>query len=268
MNSEPPSWTWSRWFGWVFVVFVSQLALIFWLGDRKPFVAEKETAGPGLTLAANLKSEVLALADPTLFALPHQQGFSGPAWLNASPGLKPPLDSLETEESAPPLALETSGTDFAEFIATNHFNSFQHFAKSAPALTIARSSSDTGLSAKSMLRQLEGLASRRLISAVDLPSWPVRTNLMKDPDILTNTVIQLVVNAEGKPISAALISSSGLQDADKYAMEKSLSLRFEPMDGTGPESLTNPLAHLTWGQLSFDWLTVSTAGTNEAIAKP
>ena len=42
---------------------------------------------------------------------------------------------------------------------------------------------------------------------------------MKEPDILTNTVVQLVVNADGKPISAALISSSGLQEADKYALE-------------------------------------------------
>jgi hypothetical protein len=254
MNSEPLSWSRGQWLGWVFVVFTSQLALIFWLGDRNLFHAQKKTSGPSLTLLGNSKSEMLALADPTLFALPHQQNFSGPAWLNASPAPIQPSVSIEPEDSAPLLALNGSGNNFSEFIATNSFNTFQHLSK--PEAELTSTPSRDVLPSKSSLRQLEGLASRRLLSTVDLPSWPVRTNAMKDPDILTNTVVQLVVNADGKPVSAALISSSGLQDADKYALQQSMTLRFEPLAGAGAETLTNPLVHLNWGQLSFDWLTV------------
>jgi hypothetical protein len=240
----------------VFVVFTSQLALIFWLGDRNLFHAQKETSGPALTLSGNSKSEMLALADPTLFALPHQQNFSGPAWLNFSPTPRLPANSIDSGDSTPPLALNGSGDDFAEFIATNRFNSFQHLSKPEPALTVARLPSRDALPFKSSLRQLEGLASRRLLSPVDLPSWSVRTNAMKDPDILASTVVQLCVNADGKPVSVALVSSSGLQDADKFALQQSLGLRFEPVAGAGAETLNNPLTHLSWGQLSFDWLTV------------
>jgi hypothetical protein len=268
MNSELPSWSRGQSLGWVFVVFTSQLALIFWLGDRNPFHAQKETNGPALTLTGTSKSELLALADPTLFALPHQQNFSGPAWLNASPTPRLPVDSIEPGDSTPPLALNGSGDDFGEFIATNRFNSFQHLSKPEPALTATPLSARAGLTSKSSLRQLEGLASRRLLSTVDLPSWPVRTNAMKDPDMLASTVVQLVVNADGKPVSVALISSSGLQDADKFALQQSLGLRFEPVAGAGAETLTNPLAHLGWGQLSFDWLTVPLSGTNEPPPTP
>jgi hypothetical protein len=256
MNSEPLFWSRGHWLGWVFVVFTSQLALIFWLGDRNLFHAQKKANGPALTLLGNGKSEMLALADPTLFALPHQQNFSGPAWLNASPTPRLPSVSIEPGDSTALLALNGSGEDFGEFIATNQFNTFQHLSKPEAELTATQLPSRDALPFKSSLRQLDGLASRHLLSTVDLPSWPVRTNAMKDPDILTNTVIQLVVNADGKPVSAALISSSGLQEADKYALQQSMALRFEPVAGAGAETLTNPLAHLGWGQLSFDWLTV------------
>ncbi len=267
MTSEPISWSRGHWLAWVFVVFTSQLALIFWLGDRKTFQPQAEANGPSLAMAGSVKSEVLALADPTLFGLPHQQGFSGPAWLNASQPSKQGLDSFVPESSAPPLVLNASGDDFSQFMATNQFDSFQHLSKPDPALSTAPQPSPVARSSKSILRQFEGLALRRLLSAVDLPSWPVRTNLTKEPDILTNTLVQLAVNADGRPVSVSLVSSSGLQDADKYALQQALALRFEPLGGSGGETLTNPLARLSWGQLSFDWLTVS-GSTNEATPAP
>ena len=66
-----------------------------------------------------------------------------------------------------------------------------------------------------------GLARRRLLSTPELPSWP-------HTDVLTNSVVHLSVDAEGVPISAVIVSGSGLKEADNYALAASKRLRFKP----------------------------------------
>ena len=65
-------------------VFAGQLGLIFWLSDRAPIRALPAAGGPTLRLAGPGSAEILALEDPTLFALPHRQGFAGQAWLTTT----------------------------------------------------------------------------------------------------------------------------------------------------------------------------------------
>src|ERR1051326_980070 len=94
-SAELLRWTARRWWVFIALVFATQLALIFWLGKPRTMLVRHEDPAPGLRLI-NSKSttdlcftnmslttaETLALTDPTLFALPHSEAFSGQAWLN------------------------------------------------------------------------------------------------------------------------------------------------------------------------------------------
>src|SRR5207245_8560915 len=73
----PEVWSARRWVGAVLLVFVLQLGAIFWLIDRTPVRVRQAASGPRLRLAGPGSAELLALEDPTLFALPHRLGFSG-----------------------------------------------------------------------------------------------------------------------------------------------------------------------------------------------
>ena len=74
-----------RWWGSVTLVFATQLGLIFWLSDRSPLRTRPPAVSPSINLLDSGAETLLALQDATLFALPHQQGFSGPAWLHFTP---------------------------------------------------------------------------------------------------------------------------------------------------------------------------------------
>ena len=81
--------------------------------------------------------------------------------------------------------------------------------------------------------RLEGdLAQRRLLAPLDLRSWTSR-------DILTNSVVRLLVDAEGLPLSVTLLSGSGAQEADQHALDQAKAARFEPLsrNPAGPTPL-------------------------------
>ena len=82
--AEPRPWSLRRWWGLVALIFVVQLGLIFWLGNRNPIRPRPPARGANASsLPRTASAELLALDDPTLFTLPHPQGFSGPAWRSA-----------------------------------------------------------------------------------------------------------------------------------------------------------------------------------------
>ena len=66
---------------------------------------------------------------------------------------------------------------------------------------------------QSVLQLEDGLAQRRLLTPLQLKPW-------SNPDILTNSVVQVVVDAEGRPVSLTLLSGSGSAAADQYALEQ------------------------------------------------
>src|SRR6185369_5213127 len=77
---EPGGWSPARRWTLIAVVFGAHLGLIFALSDRKPVVPR----APAPTLRVRLApewSELLALTDPTLFALPQRRGYTGAGWL-------------------------------------------------------------------------------------------------------------------------------------------------------------------------------------------
>ena len=109
---------------------------------------------------------------------------------------------------------------------------------------------------------IEGnLAQRRLLTTFNLPSWP-------SPDILTNSVVQLLVDARGLPLSASLLSRSGSKNADQFALDQANAARFASVVQTGPNRSTNVMDGVTLGEVVFEWHTSSSANTNGVPASP
>ena len=92
---EPRPWPRRRWWILVALVFGVQLGLIFWLSDRRRFARRRPPCVPALQLAGDASAELLALKDPTLFALPHRQGFSGAGLAGIPPAGFRPFDWSE-----------------------------------------------------------------------------------------------------------------------------------------------------------------------------
>jgi hypothetical protein len=249
---EHRAWAGRRWWGMVAAVFALQLGLIFWLGDRKPIQPRAPSPAPQVRMAASASEPLLAMTDPTLFALPHWQGFSGSAWLEVPTPTSPEFVWSEAPQWLP-LAAGQIGAAFRQFVATNLSNPLQAVALFEPGLRLPQlgpAGADPGLPAPVSSVQLTGeLAGRKLATSLELRSWA-------SPELLTNTVLQLLVDAEGKPISITLMSGCGLAEADQNAVQQARALRFAPSRPGQVEAPADPLSDLSWGELIFEWRTV------------
>jgi TonB family protein len=252
--AEPANWTVRRWVGVLVLVFLAQLILIVSLGKRGPVQARSGSGPSVLKLAANPSREFLELEDPTLFALPHIQGFSGKAWLKVE-GTSMTNFVWSEPEKWLGVQLEPLGAAFREFMATNRFASLEMQQTLGPELTVPEGRQMAPPMVQSSMRLTGELAARRLLTRLDLPSWPPRTNALNELDLVTNTVVQVVVNAAGRPVSATLLGRSGSEAADERAMSEARTARFAPLAGGENEAMTNPIANLTWGRMVFEWAT-------------
>jgi len=258
--AESRRWSRRRWWGLVGLIFGVQLALIFWLGDTAPI--RPRLAAPTLTLklAGSTSAELLTLRDPTLFALPRQQRVPAPVWLTT---LRPEPQPFAWPERTnyPPLATDPPGAAFRRFLETNAFNPLPPPAKPLPELTLPELP-PLAISAQHSTLKVEGsLARRRLREPLELPSWP-------NPEILTNSVVQVVVDTEGRPVSVTLLSGSGSRAADQQALELASAARFEPLDPAPAETALTPAEHLGWGRMVFRWHTLPLPPTNGPAASP
>jgi len=235
----------------VIVIFVGQLAIIFWLGDRRPVLARHPGPAPLLRLAGTQSSEVLQLEDPTLFARPHWDAFSGPAWVNVQPNGPPAADFTEPLEWLELPAAEL-GAAFNRFVQTNHLDpaarAFSHFE---PEPTMPPPVRLVFASERSSFRVEGSLAGRRLLTPLDPP-------VIEHKSILTNSVVQLVVDEQGWPLSVALLSGSGSAAADTNALALARAARFESLYDGAPEPHSKS-PRLAWGALVFEWAVTTPA---------
>ncbi len=65
----------------VALVFGVQVCFISVLSDRAAIHPRPVVPAPSLRFTGPGWADALSLMDPTLFALPHRQGFSGQAWM-------------------------------------------------------------------------------------------------------------------------------------------------------------------------------------------
>jgi TonB family protein len=244
---ESRPWSLRRWAGMIVLIFSVQVSLIFWLGTRQPIRPRPIAGALTLHLATQASAELHALYDPTLFVLPHPQGFSGPVWQRM-----PRPEFLPFEWSATPnrlpLAVEQIGDVFTRLVETNQSGVVQLPAKPEAVPTLPRVAPLALSRDQSVVELGNDLAERQLLRPLQLGSW-------SSPDILTNSVVQVVVDAEGRPVSVTLLSGSGSAEADQYAVDQAEAARFKPVNRSPLETSPNLKAPLSWGKMSFLWHT-------------
>ncbi len=235
-------WTPNRWLAVIALVFATHIALIFLFGEKKEIVPDAVANVPTLKLA-NDSDELLALNDPTLFALPHQRDFASAAWLKMTAVKQP---SFRWTESPQPLPLSAHGlgATFGQFMRTNFFASQPLDFKPATELSTPTLPIETAPAQNSTM-QIEGeLTQRQLPSQINLTNWPYA-------DVIAPSKVQALVDAGGNVVSTVLLPpDNGFTAADYYdaanqrALEIARALRF------------TPAARLTFGRIIFNWHTV------------
>jgi hypothetical protein len=203
-----------------------------------------------------MSADVLALQDPTLFALPHRQGFSGRAWLKVSPVPNRPSDWSE-EPWTLPLCVTRLGALASQQVQTDRLALLRLLPALEPGWALPDPPPLPLAPEQSRLRIEGDLAGYRLLRTLDLPSWQYN-------DVLTNTGVLVLVNADGRPVSAMLLFTSGYKQADDHALAQARAARFQVSGAAGQQSQppSTPLAHLVRGLLLFEWHTAPLPPTN------
>jgi hypothetical protein len=242
--SAPPDQAWSR-HKLVFLITLAaacQVALIFDFGKRQ-FASQPRLkhALPVQLRLADPASELVALDDPTLFALPHANDFATAYWQ------RPPTLKLRefrwTEPSGLlPLPTATLGAHFSQFMQTNPTIGLQLDFKPSPALAEPIVPPGSIPPAASTLQIAGPLAGSALLNPVNLPPIPFN-------DVLPPSKVQVIAGIDGVIVSAILLESSGDDEADRQALAMGNRLRFGPAD------------RLRFGELIFNWHTVPPAAT-------
>jgi hypothetical protein len=266
LNSAFPvirrGWASKRFWAAIGLVFVLQVGLVFWLSDRSVPEPRKLAAAPVFRVAdPEPRGELLALEDPTRFVLAHRHGFSGIAWLSV------PRPEFQPEVRTEPLRWllftnEEIATEFSRFVQTNPPPPLQTLLSFEPTLRVREISLPSPGPARPTVRFEGDLAKRRWL--------PGKLNLLPRPnaDQLTNSVVQMWVDAVGNTFSAVLLSPRGVAkegdqyEADQYALQVARSLRFEPIEVTGPGRPKSAPPEMTLGTMIFEWQ--SFAPTNES----
>lgn len=257
-------WTPRQWFLSILGVLAFQVAVIWIAGEPtvpSPAPPQNEMA---LHLAADPWSAKQlenwpGLEDPTVFALPSMRGFSGKAWLTFEP-----MNYELKGWTEPPAFLQLGqvalAQPFLEMVSTNHASPLLIADKPMPTASFAEFAGyRVPMPTQSWCRITGPLAKRKLEQMQPLPAWP-------NTDLLTNSIVELFVNAEGFPISARLEVPSGLREADQYALELARQIKFETVNG--PLLAADPAKDFTWGKLIFQWHVVPPPNTNQPGAIP
>ena len=252
-QSPPESWSITRWIAYVLLAFAIHVGLIFIFGNRKPLVTRTVANAPQIRLTT-AQSELQSLDDPTLFALPHLRGFAAAAWLQL-----PTVEFAPFRWTEPPQLLDLPvaklGSAFLRFAETNKVSKIEVEALTRfQTMPSVSSDPQTNLKQHSTVSTSGGVAKRRWLNTPALlRSWP-------GSDLLTNSVVRIVVDPDGQVFSTALLApGSGSKAADQHALEIARSARFARL----PRSASQMI-----GALVFEWHTVPMPDTNAPTAKP
>jgi len=249
-SGHETTWPRHRWWGVVGLIYAAQLGVVFWLGARHPVTPRVPFPTPPISLVGERNSELAELIDPTLFALPNRNSFSGLAW-----AMTPRSEFVSADWTEPmrwlPVSQEKLGESFKQLLAEAAIEPPPIAEKGEPNIALPGTLPNLpAVPVQSLLQMEGGLAGRALLNPPVLSSWP-------SADILLPSVVQVMVDAGGYVVSATLLSSSGLGEADQAALDLAKAARFEPLRDSGKERLLQPLNNLSWGKMVFQWQTIA-----------
>jgi len=237
LSAEPGGrWTPGRWFFVIAFVIVLHVALIFIFGEKHAVIPRTIEKVPTITLA-DADDELLALGDPTLFALPQQRDLATVAFLKLPPVNQP--TNRYTEPARPlPFSANGLGAAFGRFMPTNVPVAREPLdLRPVPELTVPTLPEESGPGQNSTMQIAGDLAHRQLPAQISLTKWPF-------PDVLAPSKVQVLVDAAGTVVSTVLLESCSYKEADDQALNIARTLRFTPSPG------------LTLGKIIFNWQTV------------
>jgi hypothetical protein len=250
---KPPGEGWSRqrWLTLMALVFAAQVALIFALGEKKFPTPRAVTNVPQLTLADNT-NELIALDDPTFFALPHANDFASAVSGQMTNGPRPSFRWTEPPGELLSPVHENLGAVFTRFMQTNEFAVPLLDFKPEPELSAPALPLLPVFAGNSVLRITGELAQRKWLNPMSLTNWPYA-------DVIAPSRVEVLVDAIGGVISAVLLPPDNPGEvhydaADQRALELARGLRFSPS------------SRLTFGQLIFNWRTIAPPATNSPAA--
>ena len=248
-----------------------QAALLHWGTQQITEIRPAPTTQQKLSMVladtdANGLLDRLGLGSPTLFALPSPEGFSGEAWLRyRTPTAKPqPIEDV-------PSWFEMETNSFGSL-----FRGFVNRQTPAPMrvadlqVTWRDNFPIEPLPDRHSSLFLEGdLSKRQLLSNPRLPSWP-------HTDVAAESYVQVLVDSEGRVLSAVLLESQGrlsssslapssrLPAADAFALDVARSARFEPLLADKPRGVIDHDPRLSSGRMIFQWATIPIVNTNRS----
>lgn len=247
MNAEPQliaeeksrvlGWSRQRWIFFISLAFVAHIALIFIFGAKHVRPQRVATRVPQLQFAGN-ENALVALTDPTLFALPHLADFAAVNWLRPNVIIQPAFRWTEP----PPflmIAGDSLGATFNAFMQTNRFPATELNLKPEPQATMLFTRFELPLPQKSTLHRSGRIAQRQMLNQIEAPT--LRYN-----DVLKPSRVQVLVDENGNVVSDVLLESSEFNKADQIALELARRARFVPEPG------------LMFGIMTFNWHTVPT----------
>ena len=249
-------WSRRRWMTSIVAVFALQSLLLVYLTHDQNEEPPDFPLRTSLHLVADpWSSQQLALLqtyrDPTLFALPNVNNFSGAGWLRFQP-----MEHHFVNWEEPPPWLELSednlGGTFHQYIAESADAPLRIADKPLPPRGgIEILVPNLPVAKESTLRLAGQLAGRALQQSPKLSSW-------RFSDILAPTVIRIVVEDSGQVFSATLTQSSGLPEADRYALHYAQTAMFQPRPANGEKRINREEStrDMEWGSMIFQWETL------------
>lgn len=263
MKAVQSRWSWHIWFWGFLFLFLTHAFAVFWFADRRNVSLSWQKPQAFLQLSADRETdqrvmEMVALRDPTIFALPHAKGVSGRAWLNFQPQI-PRLSNWFAPPEWLALPVDQLGASLDAFAATNRPSDEPLLASLRATRTPEVRIPDEPIMTRSSLKVEGLLAMRKLMEVPPLPS-------MTNNDVLGKTVVAVSVNGNGVVESAALTQESGSKPADDRGVDLSRALRFEPLPIR--DARAREMAPPTILRVIFTWHVAPTNLTASAVGGP
>ena len=226
------------------VFFIGQLLLIYFFGTKKQNIPLAVTNAPRFKLTAG-SDEIIALSNPTLFALPHAHDFSAKIWT-----VIPTPNTPDFRWHEPPhwllLDPKNLGAVLKDYLQTNADAGTPLNFKSEPELEVPNVAVEVFFPTNSSLQIGGALAQRKLLTPINPPTLAMN-------DVIAPSRVQLLVAPDGTVVSTVLLDSCGYADVikpDQLALQIANAAQFAPA------------GELMFGEMLFKWHTEPVANTN------